>query len=402
MRMSRQYARLIMLSLLMFVSSSISVLAQDSDTPESSSETMISIIPKGMPDGSRFEIELGPGESAEMVAVIQNFGAEPIELRTFITGIVPMANGGLQIAERDAELHGSTLWLDYPGGEFTLAPGESTERVISVTVPEDAAPGQYVNAVSLETVNPVNEDASGAFTQYFRKVVSVYVVVPGALAGNFEISEPIVEVFQGRAVIHLPVTNIGNARVDLTGSVTLVDSEGEVVSTGDLVLGPIYMGQETEILVSIRPAPPVGDYMLTYVFTDSASGIVVTNENLALEMPEDEQPGDAVASFDNVEIAANADPIVFANVVVDVNATTPQRSTRLTMSVTHDGELVEEFVLADNLALPQGSTTVTQRYLPALSWQPGTYEFSLKLELIEGGSLTLLLEEENVVTLEVP
>lgn len=383
-----------------------SALAQETPAADPSgngSEVLISIGPKGGEDGSRFEAEVNAGESTELVAVLQNHGTEPIELRTFRAGLVPTVNGGLKMAEREAEPEGSALWIDYPAEEFTLGPGEAVERTLKISVPADTPPGQYVNAVALETVKPVNQTEGAAFEQYFRKVVSVYVLVPGDLVTDFSLGEPEVLVAQGRSGVQIPISNMGNVRIDLEGTLVVRDESGNAIHDGEVKLGPIYMGQSTMIQVPFAAVPPPGEYRITFSLKDTSSQIEKSVEDKAIMVPEDAQPLEvAPISFENMTVEPNADPIVFANVSVDVTVNTAYRSTRLTMSVYLDGELVEDFVLAENLSLSQGTTTVSQRYLPATDWESGTYSFSLKLESTESGQTSLLFEESDVATLEVP
>lgn len=380
--------------------------AQDTSTPappEFNPEVQISIRPKDGSDGDRFNAEVKPGETATLIVVLQNFGEGPIELRTFTSDVIPMTNGGLQMDKLDSEQHGTTLWINYPSETFTLKPGESIERPMVITVPKNTEAGQYVNAIALETVNPVNAGQGGAFEQFFRKVVSVYVTVPGDLASDFSLGEPEVLVVQGRSGVQIPIENTGDVRLDIMGTLSLTDSSGKVVHEGPIRLGPIYKGQATLIQVAFASVPPAGDYTIKYEFTDSTSGVTHNLDSQAVVVPENESLEQAPISYENVSVTANADPIVFADVSVDVNlAQTSCRSSRLTLSVYRDGEFVEDFVLAENLSLAQGVTTVSQRYLPATGWEPGTYSFSLKLEATDSGTASILLEEADVATLEVP
>lgn len=394
------------LLLIFLLASPVAVAAQDQSTPEATdagSGVLISIRPHDLPDGSRFEATVEPGQSAELTAVLQNFGDEPIELLTYTSDVVPSINGGLKIAERDSEHTGTTLWMEFLAEEFTLQPNEAIERPIIITVPEGTPPGQYVNAVAMQTAKPVNEGQGGAFEQYFRKVVSVYITVPGEMVSDFTIGEPEVYVVRNRASIQIPVANTGNVRLDLITEVTLVNSEGDVVHRGETRMGPVYNGQEVFFQLSFSTLPPGGDYTFSYSFTDYYSEVARSVESIAIEFPEAEELVQAPFSFENVIVEPNDDPILFANVSIDVVlAQSSYRSTRLTLSVFHNGELVEDFVLAENLSLSQGTTVVSQRYLPATSWESGTYTFSLRLENVEGDQSSILFEQDEVATLEVP
>ena len=378
-------------------------VAMAQGTPAVNPDVEISIRPKDGADGDRFRAQVNAGETVVLTAIIQNHGSESIKLRTYASDVIPANNGGLVIADREAEKHGQTLWMDYATEEFTLEPGQSIERPLSISVPADTEPGQYVNAVALETVDPVDPQPGAAFEQYFRKVVSVYIEVPGDFVTAFELGEPEVLVGNGQTGIQIPITNTGDVRIDVYGEIYLTDTDGNVILGGDVRLGPIYNGQATFIQVAFGSIPEAGEYHLSYSLTDFNTDTNVSSEEIAVDVPEAESTEVAPIAFENMVIEGNADPIVFANVSLDVTiAQSSYRSTRLTLSVFHEGEHVEDFVLADNLSLSQGTTNVTQRYLPATGFVSGEYTFSLKLESTEGGQTTILYEEENVATLEVP
>lgn len=393
----------LLVACILSVSFSALVQAQDAPAPPGQ-KVILGLFPSGGEDGDRFEFTVEPGQSAEMNATLVSFGEEPIRLRSYPSHIIPIVNGGLQIPSFGVEPEGTVTWLDYPTEELILNPQEPVERTLKVTVPEGTPPGQYVNAIALETLDPITAEGS-PFEQFYRKVVSVYVTVPGDVAVDFQIDDPQVIVNGGQSAIQFFVENTGNTRIDLVGSVSLSDASGTVVFEGDMILGPVYMGQITTVQapMSSVPAPGVG-YEISYSFEDRETGAAQSSDAVAIEVPEDEsgRSGDSI-QFENVSIEPNAEDIAFANVSVDVVISqSAQRSSRLTLSVYHNGEFVEDFVLADNLSLPIGSTTVSQRYIPATSWESGTYSFSLKLESVNTGQQELLLEKQDVATIEVP
>lgn len=378
--------------------------AQDTEPAQSSNEVVLGLFPAGGQDGDRFEFVVEPGQSEEMTAVLVSFGNDPVRLRSYASHIVPIANGGMQIPPFDTEADGTVSWIEYPTEELVLNPSEPLERTIKVTVPDGTPPGQYVNAVALETLDPIVTEGS-PFAQYYRKVVSVYITVPGDVVVDFVIDDPVVLVNRGQAAVQMTAENSGNVRVDLEGTLTLRDQSGAVVHEGNVFLGPIYMGQSVPIQVPLANVPPAGDdYTVAFTFSDKTSSVNKSSEQMVVSVPEDTATSaDLPIHFANVTVEPNADPIVFVNVSVDVVLNqTAHRSTVLTLSVFHDGEHVEDFVLADNLSLPIGTTSVSQRYLPATDWESGTYTFSLKLESKSSDQISLLLEEESVATLEVP
>ena len=393
-----------MLIVVISIPSLLLVQAQEVSTPDegiSGEFVLISLRPQDKEDGSRFEIELGPGETGELTAVLQNFDSEPIALSWRVGHLNPQINGGLSMAPPEESVEEPGSWIDFPADQAVFAPGEIQERLLTITVPAGTPPGQYVAAIELKTVEPVQ--VSGSFEQYFSKIVSVYITVPGDLIADFMVSEPEIIVNSRGAALVFTASNSGNVRLDLTGSVTLFDAEGNTLYEMQVPFGPLYLGQETFLQVILPAAPPPGEYSISYSFTDTTSAKTVTRESMAIEIQEGDVTASAPIRFENVAIEPNANPIVFANVTVEVTSTvSAYPSTRLTLSVHKDGSLVEDFVLSENLRLDTGTTVVTQRYLPSDAWEPGIYSFSLKLEAIDGDNASVLLDEKDIATLEVP
>lgn len=371
-------------------------------TSSADSPVIIGLRPEGMEEGSRFEITLNEGESGVLTALLENFSAHPIELSYRSGHLVPTVNGGIKLADVDDEPVGSGTWVNFPADTHTFAPGEALEVDFEITVPQGTSPGQYVNAIELKTVEPVQ--ISGAFAQFFSKVISLYITVPGDIVPNMVVGEPVVHVNTvSDGNLQLPISNTGNIRLDLIGTFELTDLDGTPLYNAEVKFGPIYAGQETELRIAIPVVPPAGDYLLNIQLIDSAHEMGYSADSEEISIPEPVATTEAPIRFEDISIIPNAEPVVFANVSVTINsAQSTYQSTRLTMSVFRDGELVEDFVLAENFRLDYGDTVVTQRYLPATAWEPGTYTFSLKLESTEGESTSLLLEHKDVATLEVP
>lgn len=386
--------------------SPVLIAAHAQSMAEGTDQARIAIYPKGQDDGTRFEATAEPGETIEFTAMLVNHGEKPIELLAYSANVVPAVNGGMQIATPDDPPVAHSIWMSFDNIEFTLQPGETLEHPFTVAVPPGTPPGQYVNAVALETAEPLQTTGgSQAFEQYFRKVVSVYVVVPGDEVSDFGIGTPEIAVLRGNSNLLVPIENIGNVRVDLKADVTLRDQAGTVIYSGETFFGPVYMGQTTLFQIPIGSAPEPGDYVLNLDLQERNGEARHTLEDQEIVVPEDSDPQTgAPYSISEIEIIPNGDPIVFANVSMDISALqNPIRSGRLTLSVHHNDQFLEDFVLADNLSVSSGSTvSVNQRYLPLSSWEPGVYTFSLKLESVDGASSTLLLELEDVATFEVP
>lgn len=368
-------------------------------------------------DGADLEslgIELDAGQSGELTVVLGNVDTQPLALKTYAADAISNPNGGFGVRPESAPLTPPTTWLDYPPETYELAPGENVERRFSVSVPEGTPPGQYVSGIALETAEPAAVEGTGLFRQVIRKVVPVFITVPGPVAAAAELGEPSFETGDARSRLVIPIENTGNVLLRPAGSLTLRDTTGTAVVTAPIVMRQIYMGHRTTIVVAIPSQVPPGDYQLDLELTDVGTGWTATLEGVPVTLappPEPEATPEPIAveitsaSVTPVPDGASGEGPQYAEVTVEItNRADPVRSSRLTLVVARDGEPVEEFVLNENLALLEQTTTVDQRYIPAGGWQAGTYTFSLRLESVDPDSgveaMLATIELEDVI--EVP
>jgi hypothetical protein len=343
------------------------VAAQDATPPaEEGSEFQFGARPEGGADGQRFEVEIEPGGTAQLTLLLSNAGEIPLALHSFTSNVRTAVNGGLTMDQEGTELTAPASWMDFPSETVELTPGQEVPRTITITVPEGTAPGRYVNALAVQTVDDYAIEGSRNFRQRVRKVLAVYITVPGEMKGGFTLGDPLVEVRVRGPVIQIPVQNTGNLRLRPYGELTLFDSDSRELITAPVVMGSVFAGHRTLAEVRLEGLLPPGEYRLSVSMRDDESGATASLEKATLVMPEpEEEAAPNPITVESIAVTPNPDPIQFAGIAVDLgNAGEVIPGSKLTMSVFHDGAFVEDFVLADSLALNAGITTVQQRYIP--------------------------------------
>jgi len=387
----------------------LAVRAQDGAeaTPgqgQSAAPVQIILRPDGKLDGERLEVEAKPGKEQTLKIFIGNVGSEPLAVFTYTADIRTKVNGGMAIGAEGSELHEPTTWIDYPTEYYDIDPGKEIEREFPLTVPKETAPGQYVIPLAVETVDSFAVPGNDQIRQKIRKIIPIYVTVPGDFQAGFEFGDPAIEYLSNGVAVRVPITNTGQSTLRLVGTMVMKDSTGVTVLEDQIVMGAFYGLQETTVQSRLAAPLPPGEYLLSLELKDEVSGVANKFEDRPVTMPEAPSNEVTPLAFGNVLIAPNADPIQFASVLVEiVNNASTIRSARLTLIVNKDGKLLEEFVLADNVTLDQGTTTISQRYLPLTGWESGSYTFSLRLETVDPatGGTSLLLTGENVATIDV-
>jgi hypothetical protein len=318
--------------------------------------------------------------------------------------VVPVTNGGFAVAMADVVPTSTATWIDYPAETYDFGPREGTERTFTVTIPEGTAPGQYIAGLAAETTEPMAIEGTDLLNQVIRKSIAVFITVPGEMDAEFTLGEPEFVTDGVTSQIIVPVMNEGNVLVRPTGELTLSDANGDVVATVPVAMGSVYAGFTVPLSVSLITQIPDGDYTLSGELKDEESEVTVVIEDATLAITSEAQ---APAQFEmtaDVALAPDAANPAYAEVTVTIsNQGTPVTSSEVLLDVMHDGEVVETFALAPAIALPQGETVVSQRYIPPTGWEPGSWSFVVRLNVIDTatGSSTNVAVLDTIPAVEV-
>jgi hypothetical protein len=355
-------------------------------------------------DGDYFTVEAEAGSTTELTVVLGNADDEPMELRTYANDAIPMMNGGFAVAGSEVEPTGTATWLDYAPEVITFEPGKGIERTFTLTVPEDAAPGQHIAGLVLETAEPLEVEGSNLFNQIIRKAIAVFIIVPGEEQPAFSLDAPrIVQDRQGTAV-EVPVVNGGNILVKPTGTVELSDEAGKVVFSSPVRMGSVYAGTTAPLSVRLGKEIPAGSYSIAVTLTDEATGTNAALDGAAVELAPDDAPSVVLS----MEAAVTLSPDASAPAFADVSATITNDGETVTgaqvlLDVIRDGEAVETFTLDPGLTLENGVTEVSQRYVPPTGWEAGTWEFVVRLAVTDPatGATTTVVTVDTIPPVEI-
>lgn len=347
----------------------------------------------GEQDGGHFYIELAPGMTQELTVVIGNRGDEPLVLRNYTADAITLTNGGFGLESEEATTDAPTTWLDYSAETYELEPMQTVERTFSVTVPTDTPPGVFITGIALQTAEPLNVEGTSVIEQVIRKIIGVSITVPGPIVPTAELGEPFVDGDTANAMVVVPMANSGNVSLEPAGSLTLTNASGDVAVTAPIAMRPVYAGHSTTLEIPIPPEVSAGSYTVSLHLDDgetgwSASRTDTTIMLIAPEAPTAPAPVEITkATVTQMPDPASGSPPQYADVAVEiVNRANPIASARLTMVVERDGDVVEEVILSQSLALLEPTTVVERPYIPASGWQEGSYTFSLVLESVDPNS----------------
>ncbi|WP_279365978.1 DUF916 domain-containing protein [Microbacterium testaceum] len=175
-------------------------------------------------DRPNYAYDLMPGGTVGDALYVANRSPQPITLRVYAADGFLTDDGALDILAGGAESTDLGSWVSIASPELTLDSGASAEVPFTVTVPADAAPGDYAAGIVASML--VTAD-NGTVTE--RRLGSrVHLRVQGDLAPSLAIGDVVVDYHgttnpaeTGSATVGYTLTNTGNTRLDPNVEVAL-------------------------------------------------------------------------------------------------------------------------------------------------------------------------------------
>lgn len=387
----------------------IGVAQSDADataTPERYTPPRFVLRPVDGQDGAYFTVRAQAGTTTELTAILGNVGEIPLNLRTFASDAVVLVNGGFGVKDESEKQTGATTWIDWEAETFNFIPGEGVERTFTVTIPEDAEPGEYIAGISLQTAEPIEIEGSTMFDQIIRKAVAVFIVVEGETSASYELGVPDIITTSGGSRLEVPLSNTGDVLVKPVGNITLTDADGREVFRADIAMGSVYAGYDTVLAVPLDNTLAGQEFDLNISLADESTGVRASIDSQPVvfsgEVPE-ESPVQIVQA--SVAPMPDVSAPVYANVDVMISNNGPVvANADISLHVYHDGELVEEFNLGSNTNIGNSDTEISQRYIPVDGFSSGEWSFVFTIEIVDPqtGATTLILEVALPETISVP
>jgi hypothetical protein len=231
----------------------------------------LSLEPDGAP-GTFFDLSLEPGDQRSLSVSISNQGTELVRARTYAADVYSIINGGLGARLRDEPVSGTTTWLDYPTEVFDLAAGQAAKRSIRLAVPGDIEPGEYITSVVIENDEPIAAGGDTGFQQVVRQALAIVVTVPGEMTAALELGDARHSYLADRSVVGVALDNVGDRRLEPSGTVAITDSAQAEIERIPIVMGSVYAGTNTFVEVVLGSALPTGHYFAVVDLEDEGRG----------------------------------------------------------------------------------------------------------------------------------
>lgn len=349
--------------------------------------------------GTYFDPTIEAGASAELTVTLANTGDVTQDLRSYAIDASTANGGGFAAAEYGTPSNEVTQWLDYADEVYSIDPGKGIERTFTVTVPEGTHPGQYIAAVVGAQAEPLAVEGSENFTQVLRYPVPVFITVPGETTAGFETGE-ITLVAQPEALVaSVELINTGDVRVRPEGTIDLLDPDGNLLASFPVKMDSIYAHDETTLSVGFSGIAAFDSYQLRVDLQDADTGETAAATVSDLTAAPEATPVPPQFSFNSASATPgpSADNVQFATIEAEIaNAGDPAANAQLSLIASVDGNEAERFPISQSLALPNGTTPITTRYVPATGFTAGTWTFELVLETIDPAGVAVVVARAPV------
>jgi P pilus assembly chaperone PapD len=187
------------------------------------------------------ELTVNRGEQAGKIINVVNQGNEPIMVMAYTGDFSIDREGNFVFSEPGHESYSASKWLSVKETELEIAPGESREIEISISVPTEVEPGGHYAALFFEVVPSSNQ---GAISVSTRIPSLFYLTVPGVTQVDISANADIVSLIMpniagiGPVEMGVVVRNSGNVHLTVAAKAHFTASWG---NSSELDLGQMVI-----------------------------------------------------------------------------------------------------------------------------------------------------------------
>lgn len=211
---------------------------------------------------SWFIYKQDPGTSLNDEVLIVNNSSVKKVIRLYPADSVSASGGGFALKQEGEKMQDIGSWTSLSQGEVTLDPNESKLVPFLIKVPTSTTPGEYTGAIIVQEKTAPIKTQDG-MTLALRMGVRIYLTVSGDIKKSINLGSLEAKVDQNAVHITLPITNTGNASVDIqSGNVELISVDSQT-SISQVPLNGFQILRTSPFVFSSKlPLPTRGTYKL--------------------------------------------------------------------------------------------------------------------------------------------
>lgn len=269
---------------------------------------------------ARLELVMKPGtEQTVVVNVIYSAEGEnpqPFRLIAYLNDWSVSKDGDLQFHKPGTIPNSACPWMIYSPVEMTVVPGKIHPIRVTISVPQDAKPGDHLAVLFIEQ-RPDNiklRQSRREIQARFRLGAIFYIMVP-ELTRKGSLEDLRAEATKDGILIVPTFKNEGNSHIRPIHSIRIMDRSGaEVVNLQDLEYMAVLGGSEMKMPIMINETLPAGTYQVRYTVNlgDGSNEIIegrtdlIVSEQLAKKAGK--PAGSSIAESEAPSTSNNASP----------------------------------------------------------------------------------------------
>lgn len=186
-------------------------------------------------DRSSFSYAVDPGGKAEDAMVVANRGKDPLTLVVYAADGFTTGTGQLDLQAQATKPTGIGSFVKPASAGVTVQPGKTASVPFTVTVPQNATPGDYVGGIVTSLTSPDNT----AMVNVDRRLgIRVALRVGGELQPALAIEKPALSWSDGAATLTYTLHNTGNTVLSARQEASIAGPFGWFRRDADAVAAP--------------------------------------------------------------------------------------------------------------------------------------------------------------------
>ncbi|MFL6373607.1 MAG: hypothetical protein ACJ73D_02960 [Pyrinomonadaceae bacterium] len=218
---------------------------------------------------ARFELEMKPGQETTVVVNLDfkaDAAEKPVRIVASLNDWSMGKEGEVSFFPAGSRNMSACPWLIYSPGEAVVAPGALHQIRITVSVPENATPGDHLAALIVEQRPENLKFAEGTRQMVVRyRLATVFYIKVGGLTRKGALTDLLAQANENGIVVTPTLRNEGNSMIRPVTELSIYDEAGQRVAnippTEDL---PVLANSELAQPRLLDSSLAVGKYTLKY------------------------------------------------------------------------------------------------------------------------------------------
>ncbi len=141
-----------------------------------------------------FMYQLGAGESYEDVFVVKNTTNQDWLVEVYPADQIPSSSGGFALKQKVEKMEAMGVWIKMATNEILLKAGQAKKIPFTISIPQDAIPGEVAGAIMMEKKSPEEKEkptfSGGTGVRIsLRTGTRVYNTIPGNVVEELTLLE---------------------------------------------------------------------------------------------------------------------------------------------------------------------------------------------------------------------